>query len=268
MTQFQNQTGTEDWKKPINFYGKVVDENINPIAGANIGFVWNDISPTGAAHASTTSDASGSFSLTGVAGRGLNVNVEKIGYYYVKHLNQNSFEYARDYEANFHRPDANNPVVFHLRKKGSGTELITSQYGVFPDLEFSSPKDGTPVRVDFFNRKVGSDGQLEISQIKPAYESWKTATQWWYHLAIPDGGFVEHHDEFPFEAPDTGYQSVVEFTFNQGQPNWATRLSKDYYVVFGNPRRYGRIHIETSISTGTVLTYAINPAGSRNLEPK
>lgn len=63
-------------------------------------------------------------------------------------------------------PDPNNPVIFHFRKKGEGVDLITSQYGVQPYLGVSAPRDGSPVRVDFFDRKVGQGGQLEISQRK------------------------------------------------------------------------------------------------------
>jgi len=43
-------------------------------------------------------------------------------------------------------------------------------------------------------------------------------------MDIPDGGFVEENDEFPFEAPESGYQSIVDFAFQQGQPNWTTDI--------------------------------------------
>lgn len=109
---------------------------------------------------------------------------------------------------------------------------------------------------------------MEVSQNKPAYGAWQTATGWSYRLAIPEGGFVETADEFPFEAPASGYQPVVEFKFQKGDPNWTERIDKTFYIAFGNPRRYGRIHVETSMTMGTILEYAINPDGSRNLESK
>ena len=80
---------------------------------------------------------------------------------------------------------------------------------------------------------------------------------------------MEDGDEFPFEAPEEGYRPKVEFDFQQGQLDWTINLKKDYYIKFGNPPQYGRLHLETAIDTdGTRLTYAINPTGSRNLEPK
>jgi hypothetical protein len=178
--------------------------------------------------------------------------------------NQSEFDYSEGFVG-----DITNPVFFYLRKRGNGTDLITSQYGVFRTLDFSaSTRDGSPVRVDFFNRKVGPVGQMEVSQNKPTYEAWRTATNWSYKLAIPDGGFVETNDEFPFEAPPSGYQPVMEFKFRKGETNWTDRIDKVFYIAFGNPRRYGRVRVETTMTTGTILEYAINPDGSRYLEPK
>jgi hypothetical protein len=107
---------------------------------------------------------------------------------------------------------------------------------------------------------------MELSAVKPRVG--QPASGWSYRLSIPDGGLTECNDEFPYEAPESGYQSTIEFKFKTGETNWTESIDKTFYIAFGNPRRYGRIHVETTISTGTILTYAINPDGSRNLEPK
>jgi hypothetical protein len=100
--------------------------------------------------------------------------------------------------------------------------------------------------------------------------TWKKATEWSFEMSIPTGGFVEYHDEeFPFEAPEGGYQPAIKYDFQKGQTNWATDISKDFYFRFGNPPVFGRLHLETTIGNSAVrLTYAINPDGSRNLEPQ
>ena len=36
-----------DWKQPINFYGRVLDESNAPVANAHAHFEWNDISERG-----------------------------------------------------------------------------------------------------------------------------------------------------------------------------------------------------------------------------
>jgi len=260
------QQWNAQWSTPISFYGKVVDENEAPVAGASVSFEWAD--KEGESQTSTTvSDGLGLFSLTGIQGKSLSVRVSREGYSLTR-SNQMTFLYADMTGRGTFTPDAANPVLFHMRKRGPGADLITSQYGVKDYLGVSAPLDGTSVQVDLLERKTGQ-GEMKISQTKPAYENWKQATEWAFHMEIPGGGFVECNDEFPFEAPETGYKPAVAFNFQAGEANWMTNLSKDYYIKFGNPARYGRLHLETSIMmSGARFTYAINPDGSRYLEPK
>ena len=272
MTREQAEQKMREWylaqaaklvpeQKPIDFYGKVVDETMQPISGASVHFIWRDASATnGNSETDAASANDGTFSLTGVTGSGVSVYVSKDGYYEAKTLNKTDFDPTGNGSSKI------NPVLFHLRQKTKGVDLITSQSGIHQTFDFSSPRDGSSVRVDFLNRKTGSDGQMEVSQVKPAYGSWQSATSWSYRLTIPDGGFVETSEEFPFQAPESGYQPTVDFNFQKSDPNWTERLDKTYYIAFGNPRKYGRIHVQTSISSGTILQYAINPDGSQNLE--
>jgi hypothetical protein len=256
-----------DWKQPINFWGRVVDESNVPVANASIHFTWNDISEKGTSDADAKSDGNGFFSLTDRRGKRLYVDVGKEGYYSSGNSRGSAFEYANPADGLF-TPDQNNPVVFHLRKKGVGVDLVTSQNGMKPYFGVTVPLDGAPVQVDLLERKTG-EGQMVISQVKPEYKNWKQATNWLFRMGIPDGGFIEENDEFPFEAPIEGYQSVLEFNFQQDLSDRATNIRKDYYIKFGNPSRYGWLKLDTSIlMEGARLTYAINPTGSRNLEPK
>lgn len=249
-------------QRPIEFYGKVIDENGQPVDGANISFSWNQFMPEQSFETNAFSDANGLFSVVGLAGATLGVHVQKDGYYSVK-ANPIEFQYWKVLDSSSFQPDAGNPVIFHLRKKGSGTNLTTAF------LNVKVPRDGTSVSVDFLNRTFGADGQLQISQVKPPYETWKRATAWSFKMEIPDGGFIEQNDEFPFEAPASGYQPVIDFNFDARQPGWKTLFTKSYYLVFGSPPKYGRLTVETDISWGGArITYAINPSGSRNLEPK
>ena len=260
LEQIQN-----DWRTPINFYGEVMDENTNPVAGANIHFVWTDLSPTGTTEKDTSSDQNGFFSLQNVEGKTLTVEVSKAGYYAYQNYPVGFF-YAGKNE-NF-VPDANNPVIFWLRKKGQGTELVTSQNGIRPDLAVRVSINGDPTSVDLLNKKTVESGDLVLSQIKPDFNHWQQATNWSFHLSIPSGGFVGENDPFPFEAPVSGYQSAVDLNFVQGEPDWATHFVTNFYIVFGQPQKYGWLRVEGDIAQETVfLKYAINPTGSGNLEP-
>ena len=253
------------WQAPIEFYGKVVDENTNPVADATASFHWME-APTADGNRSTNtqSDSGGLFSLHGALGLTLAVSVGKEGYYSLR-TDNDSFSYGSVAVGHF-SPDPQNPAIFHLRKKSQGVELLTSQNGIRPNVWVRIPKDGTPVHVDFFQKQASATGQLEISQNKPP---WQTATNWSFSLSIPDGGLIENQDEFQFQAPDTGYQPEIEYNFAKSEPDWTTHVTKQFYIAFGQPRKYGWLRFESDISQETVLvTYAINPTGSQNLEPQ
>jgi hypothetical protein len=252
------------WQAPINFYGKVIDENSNLVAAAQVAFHWVEIpSEEGNRTANKESDTEGLFSLLDATGLNLSVSVSKEGYY-TSRKDNDSFTYGSLGGAKF-SPDPLNPVIFHLRKKGQGVELITSDNGMRRSVSVRIPKDNTPVRVDFFQKQASATGQLEISQNKPP---WQGATNWSFSLSIQDGGLIENQDEFQFAALETGYQPTVGYDFTKGETNWTTHAIKQFYIAFGQPRKYGWLRIESDIAQETIyLTYAINPTGSRNLEP-
>jgi hypothetical protein len=237
---------------PIIFYGKTVDESNQPLADANVHFSLNG----GLAEKDLHSDADGNFYISDLVGKLLIIDIYKNGYYSSKNCHA-AFDYAR------YLPNPLQPEIFQLRKKGAGVDLISAV------LNAKMPRDGTPVNIDLIKGKAEVSGQLQMSQIKPPYESWKKATAWSFRMEIPDGGLVEENEEFPFEAPEDGYQSAIDFNFKASQPDWKTRLTESYYFVFGNPRRYGQMTVQTDIMWGGArITYAINPDGSRYLEPK
>jgi len=79
-------------QRPINFYGKVVDENGQPVIGASAHFEWDGNATNKQAmdwneeqtiknSADVISDAAGLFSLTNKSGTELDVSAGKAGYY-------------------------------------------------------------------------------------------------------------------------------------------------------------------------------------------
>jgi hypothetical protein len=255
-----------EWQQPIEFYGKVVDENGKAIAGANVRFHWASLTEDEGVNSSTTeSDANGLFFLRDKLGPSLTVWVTKEGYFAFRE-GQQAFSYALT--DNRHAPNPQDPVIFRLRKKGQGEELVTSAFGSRHNFPVQIPRDGRPVKVDLVQRKSGVSGDLTVSQFKPARGQERQATEWSFHLSIPDGGLIEHNEEFPFTAPAEGYQSTVDLHFLRTETNWITHFIKNYYIAFGEPRKYGWLRVESDISQETIfLTYAINPSGSQNLEP-
>jgi hypothetical protein len=116
-----------EWKIPIRFYGKVVDQYGEPVAGASVHLQWVNLQgERGVEETHVVTDAEGLFSLEGVRGKRLLVlRIEKNGYYDANaNENQTGFEFANPAEEIFYEPDASNPVVFMMRKKGESQPLI------------------------------------------------------------------------------------------------------------------------------------------------
>ena len=116
-----------------------VDEGNNVVVGAQVDFQCNDLSSTGTSFYHTQSDVNGAFSIKNLKGKLLSVNVSKTGYYsYSPH---GEYFYYAGQNQNF-VPDAGNPVVFRLRKRGEGVALFHFH------TNFSIRKDGTPLSIN------------------------------------------------------------------------------------------------------------------------
>jgi hypothetical protein len=150
-----------EWKIPITFYGKVVDENGQPIATADVAFQWTNLSAKGTQGRQAQSDAQGLFSIDNVTGKRLVVRVSKLGYYASDSRNRFSFEYANPFEEIFHRPNPNNPVLFYLRKQRPAAHVASKS------VEMVLSGDGTPLKLDLLSGKISPSGQVEVQAWKP-----------------------------------------------------------------------------------------------------
>jgi hypothetical protein len=252
-----------DWKQPINFYGKVVDENGTPVPGANIHFTWNDLSPQGTSHADTSSDESGLFSLTDRQGKRLYVEISKDGYYTSGNSRRAAFEYANPADGLF-TPDAANPVVFRLRKKGEAAQLIHG-------LKLFGSREGTLSYVDLTTAKAALKplGDLTVECTRSERSADKKF-DWTFTLSVVSGGLIESTDEFMFLAPEAGYRSSFQISHRINDPDWTGREKHKFFVKSQDGQHYARIEITIIPDYGQNAAYDLewylNPNGSRNLE--
>jgi Carboxypeptidase regulatory-like domain len=250
-----------DWKTPIAFYGRVLDENFAPVSGATVHFGWTDLSKTGSSEKSTFTDAGGNFSLEGVAGKRLVVSVKKDGYY-VPQDSVKNFEYGNPGEEIYHEPDAAQPVVFYLRTKHAGEALVKNT------LDVVIPPEHGVAKVDLRSGKVSPNGELEISVSKP----WPPKPvlpryDWGLQITLRDGGFLSTDEEFAVEAPASGYTESIRDEMRTGRSDWNVTIERKLYFNIGNPPKYGVLTLRTRANSQHVdITYVLNPSGSRNLE--
>jgi hypothetical protein len=245
-----------EWKMPIEFYGRVIDDQGQPIEGAKIRFQWTDLSPHGTSESTTLSNTEGLFHLLGATGKNLGVQVRKEGYKHYYLGTQFAFEYAAYFEKSFHTPDRNNPVIFRLRKNRKTESLIQREVTLpiaigMPSTFEMDPKDPDAPKVVF--------ELLTNAQIRDK--------QWSARISVPGGGLQATLDEFPFEAPESGYETSVFSDYNTPKPVALGGSYEGGVFFVHNPKGYGRVEILTIPGKKVAwLTSFWNPSGSRNLE--
>jgi hypothetical protein len=258
-----NEQNLNEWKTPIEFYGIVEDESNNVIAGAKIDFECNDLSPEGTSFYQTHSDVNGAFSIKNISGKLLRVTVSKAGYY--AYQPNGAFFYYAGQNQNF-VPDAGRPVVFYLREKGSGTNLI--HY----DKSFSLARDGMPILVDLPSGKVMPSSGNALQVRVWTYDDQKkegSKYDWRCRVSVPGGGLQTNDEEFPFLAPASDY--VAEDIIDMPVTNtvqWSYIVHRHYYVRTADGN-FGRM-VFTMVAGGgnfCEINLYFNPAGSQNLEP-
>lgn len=263
MIQSQN-----DWRTPIEFYGKVVDEKTNPIANAEIHFVWTDLSIKGNSDKQTTSDTNGLFTLTKVSGKNLIVQASKEGYD-AYNPSGAGFNYAGDNQ-NF-IPNSSAPIVFKLRKKGVADPLIVVRGSMRWGKTFAIPKDGTPTEISLMTGKVVSATQGDLRVECRTNDTDKKPDgkyNWNCRLTVPGGGLVESTNSFDFEAPLEDYQTSESISMSASdQAGWSSRIEKKYFLKLANGN-YARITFAmfTEGDHFFKIESYLNPSSSRNLE--
>jgi hypothetical protein len=257
-----------NWQGSIEFYGKVVDENSNSVADASVHFQWSEKpAKDGMRIADAQSDVQGLFSLQGARGLVLTVSVSKVGYY-SSHKDNDSYTYGSLGGATF-SPDAQNPVIFHLRKRSKGVSLIETKFP--PGMRIVQlHHDGTPVLLDLLSgsQVAAGSGQLELQFLRDLSENTAKPFAWKLQLSAPTGGgLIPTDEEFAFQAPQNGYQSSIVIDMPATNQDWSDNFSAEYYIQLPNGD-FGRFDLNLLAHNGAfTVTSAINPTGSPNLEP-
>ena len=254
------------WQVPIEFYGKVVDENSNAVVGAQVSFHWMEIPANeGSKSSNTESDSQGLFSLRGAMGPSLTISVDKNGYY-TSRSTPDGFSYSLENDT-FH-PDPRNPVVFHLRKKGTPEPLMRLAGAMIGPRQYRLDTKDTPTDISFYTgkRTPQGAGQFRVAygmDVPPDPKQWQF--DWRCQVTVPGGGLQATTEEFPFTAPEEGYQETIEIGSNTNA--WSDRLEQTYYIHLSDGK-YGRIILSLVCSRKPFfgVEALINPSGSRSLE--
>lgn len=257
------------FSSPIEFYGRVIDQEGDPVPYANVGYTAADKFNASGSNYTGQADAEGNFHIAGIRGAGLGVAVRKDGYYFVDETTDQSvlssaatFAYGMGPDS-YRRPapTKDKPAVFVLHKMGETTPLVRVERSAH------IPKDGTPVTVDLRTGQLSPNGNFRIEAWTAAPAGGRKFT-WRCRITVPDGGIVERKGQFDFEAPEDGYEESVELGMQQDAKQWTSQQQRNFFMKLSDGR-YARVNFRM-IAGGNhyfVLESFLNPKpGDRNLE--
>lgn len=250
------------WKMPINFYGIVLDQFNQPVAGARVAMVWTTVDGNDERNVESGSD--GKFQLEGAKGKRLSVRVLKNGYVRTASVIQ-SFEYAAFYDDEFYVPETGKPVVFRLHK------LVDPEPMYKYTVDKVVPLSSGPITVDVTTGRIGM-GNMHVAFATRATGAANTPACTIRVRGTEGTAFCATQDEFMFRAPDEGYSSELTFSSQSNPPE---QVRARYYARIGNGS-YAAIELISDLridrrqsqggDVGMQMTIYYNPSGSKNLE--
>lgn len=265
-TPEQARQEIESANVPIEFYGRIIDQNSNPVPDVkiNIGIRhWTMPDPTvqlagsDTIHLDQISDANGRFEFHGATGDGFGIGITKDGY----ELEPNRYSFgptAGSYD---------NPVVFKMWSTNIHEKLITGEKA------FHIVPDGRPYFIDLTKCTIAESGagDLKVWVKRPEQVTYGQRYDWSCEIDVMNGGLLVASDFSMYLAPTDGYVSSFQFEQTVGSGWGDSTGARRFYVTLNNGQEYGCITIElyayynNQIPGLIRLSYAINPSGSRIL---
>jgi hypothetical protein len=247
----------EENSKSLEFYGKVVDQDGQPVVGAKIqGNVMTTVGFQGTNETPhfTTTDQDGNFEFRGLHGQSLGVAPEKRGCKYTQRGNGN---WTPSYKAS-----KENPVIFYMWKIKGAEPMIHTV------IRTGLACDGSPSTFNFFSKHMDVTG-LTIKLLRnPVNIDRRKRFDWTSSLSMSGGGLISTNDIYPDEAPADGYKDII-IDMPAASKDWTRSFVQSYYFFDG--QHYGRVTVDIMTNyqpppTSLELDAYVNPSGSRNLE--
>ena len=255
---------------PIEFYGKVIDQNNMSVSGAKIKASIGGIGETFGRELYTGDD--GVFKLTGEKGQFLFIQGMEHNGYIQEDRGTSTYNYGDRYLTK-HVPDKNNPEIFRMWKKSSteDTELLIKH-----DVAFKVQFDFTDYYVDLIKGKALLENtepydfsirvKFEGEKVNNRFEKWVVD----FKSDSTNGGFIETDDIFMYRAPEDGYRKDITMVFDKKDNTWTTSIVKKFYLKSRNGKVFSSLNckvISHPSGEGLVsISVLINPNGSTNLE--
>jgi hypothetical protein len=255
--------------KPIEFYGKVVDQFGVPVPAVDVyaSVIYNSGLSAGVEKTQAKTDSAGLFAINGMKGRTLGIGLEKEGYEYGG--DHGPFQFTEMVaESERYHPDPKNPAVFVMFKLQGAEPML-----YFERRAFRLLPDGTPVRIDLATgKKVSNGGDLIVTLKQPVAQSGQQLLHYAWTAQIMAPGLQESMTKLMYLAPEDGYAAVLTYGEKGDERVQSNQVTKSIYVKTSDGR-FARVRMDLNSETNTDfpstvgLTWWLNPKpGSRNLE--
>jgi hypothetical protein len=257
----------EAQNKPIEVWGKVVDQDDAPLSGvkvqAEIGhFVWPpEQYPNGvSSNLELITDANGQFHIQDNSATSVGVTLQKNGY------EQESLK-GNGYALGSGGGSQANPIILKMWSTNTHQKLITG------GNHFDIVPDGRPY---FINLTDGTISESEAGDLKVWIQYTNQVVRgqlydWSAGIEVINGGLQKTNTDEMFIAPIDGYAPSFQL---KGQIKGGQRGNigeLQFYLKLKDGNEYGRMTIEmiapfNNQTPGLIrLSYALNPSGSRIL---
>lgn len=264
----------ENRNMPINFWGKVIDQDGTPLAGVNIKSQirhWDfpaELDPDGnLIKRESTTSVDGLFNISGDRGDDLGLKLEKDGYALEPKM-KTGFGYGT---AERFTASQEKPMIFRMWSTNIHEQLITGE------KMFQIMPDGRTYAVDLTKGTISEsgDGDLKIWIKRPNPIVFGQRYNWSCEMDVVNGELLQETDSYSsmFLAPSEEYVSSFQFEQKVGSGWGDSTGSKRFYLMLKNGQEYGRMTVKlyayyNDHIPGLIdIKYAINPSDSRILKP-
>jgi hypothetical protein len=249
--------------QPQSFYGKVIDQNGQPVAGVEAIGTIEVLSSLNEGLEKQTyktqSDSAGMFEFTAEKGAPFNVTVKKDGYL----MGERGEGYQGPPGENTTPYDRAILTMWKLR----GAEPLVGY-----NIDSKIPYDGTPTTFDITSQKISPDGDLRVTLNRTPLEVLRSGQgfDWTVKIEMLHGGLLAENDPYPYWAPENGYVPTFESNMSSNSVSWYSHLTQNFYIKNASGQ-YGRLQADvyTALTPARIqFSFTINPSGSQNLEPQ
>ena len=250
---------TSENAKSQDFYGKIIDQNGQVIADAEVtgelGWIQGMTTGPKTKSFTTKTDARGEFQFVGIAGWQLGVIPKKQGYQLARNNDAKTMPSSG-------KTSPSSRAIFTMWKLKGPEPMIHTK------INASLACNGTPRSFDVVNARRDAGNLMATYSRSPLNIEKSPTFDYNLTLGMKGGGLIEIKDLYPNEAPSDGYQPV-SVAMRANDPSWTSSLDRSYYFCDG--KNYGRLalHLQANYpppSTHFTIEAFVNPSGSRNLE--